>query len=1612
MVRVLLLALFYLGFVSGDFIWFDYEDFDNRTISFNISVRDENNNIIQIDDLVIYVSRDPSETSEGPGWKVLTKSGKASNYIEVWCVGVFTLVADSPGYISGTSSIFNRTDNDGCYPHQISVSPISIVTNQDIFISANITYNTIKYITGKSFELIELGGDEIIGTSIFGSNPGYISTNITFWKTGIKKVLAVFHSYYVRMFIIVVDCSKIMEITFPYGLPTHSMMKFTVYVRILDINSLILVTTGTYAISISSRPNEIFSVTKNSVSGTATLEGIYFTKGGEFYATANANNICAGVSGQVEVEDTTLKISFTSALPNNTASVFSVFVEVYNINYSIKYTDGSYLIQIYSEPLGLLLGSGTTISGGVNIGSMSIASEGIFTLKASSLGFLDGYSEEFLIDNLFLCLSLLQTPLTTQDKFTAIVKIYNNNDCTDLYSDTPFIISLSINSPGILLGTLSGTSVNGTLSLVNLGISKEGQFNLQANGNNLVSSNLISTSIKNYYLKVNFPIGFVSYKQPTYVENNFQINIQVYSDSLKTVIETSKTFLVNLALNPIGIFSGITSGQTTNGYIFFNNVQILTDNKYSIVAYGTGLMNESSTNFQVVKIYFDWSISVNASNDIIINLDEVIIENLKIEDFLLTFSTSFKIYSKLFGDNRQNYTISLYPTQTLPPDTSCTLEVIKENVRTTIKFLNSKKIKLTLNPFVIECNTSEYYDVFMKECFDCDETCLECTGSAYYECSKCSFIFFQDICLSACPLGYIETLYQCEPDDSKVHILSFRFKGGGNIFYDDIYSLSAIKSSNSDSRRRLMDTLPFAAYLRGVYFPGQSALKIDFIKQVLFSRSFSIALWIKPENSNGILITKYSQSKPILKCILENSYPSVFIEIDNTIYNMTSTQPLKTNWNHLVIAYDELLGLYIILNNIEQGPSFFTTIPFADRSDSFLLIGADISYENTYIGFIYNLDFYRIKPNVAELTSSQCKGCSFCPNSGICLPLCIIGQYLDTSTNKCESCPEECPDVCKSSNICELCIDDYCLSCKDYNISSCVQCTPELEVINYLCYPCTSGYYYSYSTTHCELCIGLCMTCSSETTCMTCKENSSLNSQSECVCDFGYTLFEKCERNKFNVAFTVKQENVACLIFDEDLITPLENSQLEVSIDGKKVSFTIYYNVLSTYYITPEIPIKVTKNSNLSIMILSNLISKNNALFESRILIASLFISDEVIAEKKLDSKAKDASDTAVTGKTAGVSVAIGVSFLNLDPSSFFDFMNTAEMFYAVYLMNLKINKILLEFLIGLRTQGMLPNVYAYTVKVDKGVKMPDKFKNLGFESNLVLINGGGQFTALTIFIALLFLLDKFSKIERLKSRLEQYKKLFKYSIFLRFWLQTYFELAISCTFGLKYNEFANSTQIIDAMICLLVIGLQIFVLGVMLFAIFKRNKLTDEIIIKEFEGKYATFFEDFKSTGLSMWIFYILYILRRTLLVLSYLYISDGSLQLAICISICLSVISKQIPLYVLICKNFKYNSQIAYHFFNELTIASFYSIVLVSEVNEKTIMSENTAYICINIIIAAWALNVLSSFAGIAKNIIIIIRKFISKRNHKTNLAKIVPENNIAMNTTAKYPLEITDL
>jgi hypothetical protein len=70
------------------------------------------------------------------------------------------------------------------------------------------------------------------------------------------------------------------------------------------------------------------------------------------------------------------------------------------------------------------------------------------------------------------------------------------------------------------------------------------------------------------------------------------------------------------------------------------------------------------------------------------------------------------------------------------------------------------------------------------------------------------------------------------------------------------------------------------------------------------------------------------------------------------------------------------------------------------------------------------------------------------------------------------------------------------------------------------------------------------------------------------------------------------------------------------------------------------------------------------------------------------------------------------------------------------------------------------------------------------------------------------------------------------------------------------------------------------------------RSRLEEEDQVQGFITTYPTFFEDFKGEGLRNWWFYVLYFIRRILIVFCVHFISDGTLQLSISFVMSISVI------------------------------------------------------------------------------------------------------------------------
>ena len=115
---------------------------------------------------------------------------------------------------------------------------------------------------------------------------------------------------------------------------------------------------------------------------------------------------------------------------------------------------------------------------------------------------------------------------------------------------------------------------------------------------------------------------------------------------------------------------------------------------------------------------------------------------------------------------------------------------------------------------------------------------------------------------------------------------------------------------------------------------------------------------------------------------------------------------------------------------------------------------------------------------------------------------------------------------------------------------------------------------------------------------------------------------------------------------------------------------------------------------------------------------------------------------------TVGLSAALGTSFLNLDPTSFFNFLNSAEIYTYIVLYQVELDPVLIAFLSELQFTSKIPNVYSYFIDPNDGVQMTGQVSNFGDNTNLLFLNSGVNMSIFAFFvvvITLIYLLKRIS---------------------------------------------------------------------------------------------------------------------------------------------------------------------------------------------------------------------------------------------------------------------------
>ena len=692
----------------------------------------------------------------------------------------------------------------------------------------------------------------------------------------------------------------------------------------------------------------------------------------------------------------------------------------------------------------------------------------------------------------------------------------------------------------------------------------------------------------------------------------------------------------------------------------------------------------------------------------------------------------------------------------------------------------------------------------------CDPLCVSCHGPGAYTCYVCRYYSLAGVCVAQCPIGYTAVNQQCTLASLGLPAVRFLFLSVGNTYFDSIGNLTAT-TTYKKSQRRLDSNTPVTSPLRGIYFPGSSVLSVNLDPQTyIFGTIFTISLWINPSQSDGVVVYKSNATDLLLEIAIISLTTQVQITFEEISYNMSSINPLVlSEWNHILftLAYSNYSLGSLRVNGVQSDLLLIPESPFLDSLNSSFCFAGSCDFSRLfYTGFVYEIEIYQYLPSPNTLETADCPGCSICPATQQCIPNCKVTEYYANGTVQCNECSSACSAGCVSSSVCSLCADQYCVACVSAELESCTQCTSGYEVQKAICAPCAQGYFYDNTTMQCEECQGLCSTCLSADYCSSCRELSSLVGNGLCQCDLGYSGSNLCTRIEFNASVAVDQDNLISVIFSEPLLNTLDSSEVQTYMNNISMSFNITQVDFSTFTLNISFGSEITNSSMVLIVFVGEIVSKSNALLGTQEITARLFASDTYTKTQVVQSKAKSAASLAKRGAVAGTSVAVGVSLMSMSPGGIFNFLNTAETIYTVYLFNIDFYPVLGSFLVNLIPSSLIPDPFAYIIESDQGVSMTNKYKAYGNNTNLILLNAGENLAAFIAFILGFILILLLNCTRCLKGKLTRVLYYYKFGFFLRYWIQSFLGNLVSCIIGISYSQLENNTQIVDFSLCVFIL--------------------------------------------------------------------------------------------------------------------------------------------------------------------------------------------------------------
>ncbi|CAG9335769.1 unnamed protein product [Blepharisma stoltei] len=794
------------------------------------------------------------------------------------------------------------------------------------------------------------------------------------------------------------------------------------------------------------------------------------------------------------------------------------------------------------------------------------------------------------------------------------------------------------------------------------------------------------------------------------------------------------------------------------------------------------------------------------------------------------------------------------------------------------------------------CSDGYYWSTVNEKCEACHISCKVCRNGDFSNCIVCAegYFMINGLCLAFCPLGYVESNNLCKLVNSQIFHLDLNTLHG--IIFDRSSEIPIITGNSSNFYKNYDHDDPVPAYLRGFYFDGISSVlylpenSLYQSPKLIMSPIITYSIWINPQSADMTIASIHDSSNTKeFELEIINLLPTLTINLQyaGIVTYACSNIVSLYEWNHLMIStlLDRLGHTYIsctinaITNSMptDIGVSYYQ----ASKSGTRNIIGGKLhqsKIDGFFKGFIYDIQIFNSAKEISYLAQSRCfETCLACLPTQVCIPNCGIDEFWSGSQyNNCTACNSNCHLGCKDSlPNCNLCFNSICEHCTDYasdTCTSCVQnaenatscnCIDEYGLSNDLtsCVECSIGKYPHEGL--CKNCPAQCTSCNNSTICFECVENAEMY-ENVCRCKTGYGNTNCATIAYFNASIKVNFDNTLNLTFSEDLLNPLLAIDVKIqisSLDESDFSYTISKINDAAWIIDLEAYVEIEKETELSV-ILNNSVSKTNAILIEQTLTGVLYYYDPYPNSNILS----DFSIQSSAAFKAFLGLNLAVSFFTPNPSGFWSMISIMQVIYYLGLSKIPMSESFASFLEDLNAVRYFPNLFSAFIDYDEGISPYDEAVKFNYKSDIAFLNAGSDLTIFIITSVACIFIYAMIKISNsyISGALSAIFKYFKYSIFLRFWIQTYLDVGIAAILSLSYFSSENSVQISSSIFSIFFL---IFVVAsptaLIKFSYSNLSKITQEE--ENYYAKWSTLHYEFKNDkGLISTQFYFIFFIRR----------------------------------------------------------------------------------------------------------------------------------------------------